>query len=186
LNLLPEVAAAVLVAAAVTLPPPGPSLAGIQAVRAADLPPMTVGVFTAAPGKPTRMDKAVQVRIDSQRAPPGGYAKYLGDTLAAQLRGAGRFDPEADIVISGVITDTHVESNTPLGRARLAARFTVQRGGVTVYEKDLNVSDVWRSNYMAVIAVPDAFNHYTALFLKLSVALVSDPEFVAAVKGAPA
>ena len=182
LLLAAALAAATLGACATPLPPPQASFAGLQAVREGDLPPMRVGQFTPGPGKPTSMDRAIQVRAESQPAPPGGYAKYLGDTIAADLQGGGRLDLGSGIVIEGVLTETHVESMS-VGKAALGARFTVRRHGVVVYDKVLRVEESWTTDYLGAVAIPDAFNHYTGLFAKLSQKLLADPEFVRAVRG---
>ncbi len=162
------------------LPPPEATLDNIQAVRAGNLPPLRVGAFTAAPGKPTEMDKSVAVRAGVQPAPGGSFAKYLGDTLAADLKGAGKLDDSSTLVISGLVTETHLDSAMQSPHAALAAKFTLIRGGVTVFEKVLRVESSWDGDFMGAVAIPDAFNHYTGLFPKLAAALFADPDFQAA------
>ena len=170
-----------LAACATALPPPQANLAGIQAVREGGLPPMRVGAFTPGPGKPTRMDRSIQVRAESQPAPPGGYARYLGDTIAAQLQGGGRLDLGSGIVVEGVVVETHIESMS-VGKAALGARFTVTRNGAVIYDKTLRVEDSWTTDYLGAVAIPDAFNHYTGLFTQLANKLLTDPDFMRAVK----
>ncbi|MGA0601726.1 hypothetical protein ACO2Q3_13555 [Caulobacter sp. KR2-114] len=176
-------AAACLVVAACAeapLPPPQASLDAIQSVRAANLAPMRVGDFTAAPGKPADMDRSVSVRAGVQPAPGGSFAKYLGDSIAAQLKGGGRLDEHARLVVSGVVTDTHVDSAMPTAHASLAAHFTLVRDGKPVFDKTLKVEDSWSSDFVGAVAIPDAFNHYNGLFGKLTEALLADPDFRAA------
>jgi hypothetical protein len=159
------------------LPPPEATLDTIQAIRGAALAPMRVGDFRPGPGAPTAMDRSLAVRAGAQAAPGGSFARYLGDTLAAELKGAGFLDPSAGLVVSGVITDSHLDSALPKAHARLAARFTVVRGGAAVYEKTLNAAAEWDSNFIGAVAIPDAFNHYMGLFPELVRQLVTDPEF---------
>jgi len=164
------------------LPPPQANLDTIQTIRAANLAAMRVGEFTAAPGKPTEMDKSVAVRAGVQPAPNGSFARYLGDTLATELKAAGRLDESSSLVVTGVVTDTHVDSAMPTAHAWLAARFSLVRGGKTVFDKTLKVDASWDSNFVGAVAIPDAFNHYNGLFDKLAAALLSDPDFQAAAR----
>jgi hypothetical protein len=162
--------------------PPQASLEGIQAVRAANLAPMNVGAFTPAPGAPTEMDKSISVRAGYQDAPGGSFARYLGDTLAAQLKSAGRFDPSATLVVSGLVTETHLDSLSSTSHGALGAKFTLVRDGKIAFEKTLRVEDSWDSNFLADVAIPDAINHYAGLFPKLVALLLADSDFRAAAR----
>jgi hypothetical protein len=164
------------------LPPPQASLDGIQALRAADAASMKIGDFSPAPGPPTMMDKSIMVRAGTQAAPEGSFAAYLADTLAAELKGAGRLDPNSSLVLSGVITDTHADAAMPTARARLAARFTLTRSGQTVFDKTLSVEAEWNSDFVGAVAIPDAFNQYSGLFPQLATKLFADPQFKAAAR----
>jgi hypothetical protein len=161
------------------VPPPQATLENIQAIRGGTFAAMKVGEFTAGPGAPATMDKRVTVRAGSQAAPSGSYAKLLGETLAAELQGAGKLDPNAALVVSGVVTDTHVDSSMPDATARLSAHFTLKKNGAVAFDKTLTTSATWKSSFMGAVAIPDAFNHYNALFPQLVTALLSDPEFKA-------
>jgi hypothetical protein len=161
---------------------PQASLDNIQTIRAGGLPAMNVGVFTAGPGAPTDMDRSILIRGGSDSAPEGSFARYLADTFAAELKGAGRFDAGAPLTITGVITDTHLTSEGSAPDARLAARITVSRGGRPIFSKEYTVADRWDFVFVGAVAIPDAFNHYAGLFPKLVGALFADPDFAAAVK----
>ncbi len=162
------------------LPPPQATLDNIQAVRAADLAPLRVAAFTPGPGKPTDMDRSVAVRAGVQPAPGGSFAKYLGDTVAAELKAAGKLDDASTLIVSGVVTETHVDSGMPTAHAALGAKFTLVRDGKAVFEKTLRVESSWDSNFIGAVAIPDAFNHYSGLFPQLAAALFADPDFKAA------
>ena len=164
------------------LPPPEATLDSIQAIRASGLPAIGVGAFSAAPGQPTEMDKEIVVRAGAQPAPNGSFARYLGDTLAVQLKGAGKLDPNSTLIVSGVVTDTHADSAMPTARAALAAKFKLVRNGKPVFEKTLAVQSTWTSDFVGAVAIPDAFNHYVGLFSQLATKLFTDPEFVAATR----
>jgi hypothetical protein len=169
------------------LPPPQASLDNIQALRRGDFAKVSVGAFTPAPGAPAAMDRRITVRAGSQAAPKasgGSYARYLGDTLAAELAGAARLDAGAPLVISGVITQAHVDSGMPSAHANLSARFTLKHGGTRVFEKEFAAQAEWKSSLIGAVAIPDAFNHYLGLFPQLVAQLLADPDFKAAAKAA--
>jgi hypothetical protein len=167
------------------VPPPQATMTNIQAIRAGGLAPMRVGDFIPGPGAPTAMDKTITVRAGTQASPSGSYARLLGETLAAELKGAGKLDPNAVLVVSGVVTQTHVDSAMPDATAELQARFTLRKNGAVAFDKTLDAKSTWKSGFMGAVAIPDAFNHYNALFPQLVTELLSDPEFKAAA-GAPA
>ena len=167
------------------LPPPSASLDNIQGIRRGQLPPMTVGAITPGPGAPTALDRRIAIRAESQAAPKssgGSYARFLGDTIAAELAGASRLDKGSPLEISGVVTDAHVDSAMPVARARLAARITLKRAGRPVFEKSYTASAEWKSSLLGVAAIPDSFNHYLGLFPELARQLFADPQFQAAAR----
>jgi hypothetical protein len=184
-GLLAAALGAVLGVSACATPPMAPpqaTLDNIQALRASNLTAMRVGDFTAGPGRPTQMDKRIVVRAGAQAAPNGSYARYLADKIRAELQGGGRFDANSATVLSGVITDSHVDSSLPLGHANLSVRFTLVRDGKAVFEKTLSVDATWESNFIGAAAIPFAFNNYTGLFNQIVTKLFADPDFRAAAK----
>lgn len=164
------------------LPPPQATLENIQAVRAAQLKPMALGSFSAAPGQPADMDKGITIRAGYQPAPDGSFARYLGQTIAAQLLGAGQLQAASGAVLSGVVTETHADSSLPTARAALGAQFTLLKDGKAVFQKTLRAETTWSSNFIGAVAIPDAFDHYESLFPKLANTLFTDPDFVAAAR----
>jgi hypothetical protein len=130
------------------------------------------------------MDAEIAVRGGVQPAPDGSFAKYLGEVLAADLKSAGKLDPNSTLIVSGVVTNTHVDSGQSTGtsHAALAAKFTLVKNDKTVFEKTLSVESSWDSNFFGDIAIPDAVNHYMGLFQALATRLFTDPEFVAAAR----
>ena len=164
------------------LAPPQASIENIQTLRTAQVQPMAVGAFVPGPGGPTEMDNQIAVRGGIQAAPGGSFARYLGDTVSAELAGAGKLDPAAKLIVSGVLTDTHVDSSMDTPRAWLQARITLVRDGRTVFDKVERVDSSWDGNFIGAVAIPDAINHCQGLFAQLAGKLFADPEFVAAAK----
>jgi hypothetical protein len=156
-----------------------PSFSAVEAVHQVDVPVMSVGTF--APG-PKVEDRSITVRaINVLKAPGGSFSGYLKSTLEADLKAGGKLDPGAPIVLQGVLTRSDLSSAIGTGTAVLGAHFTLLRDGKSVFEKDLSVNASWDSSFLGAVAIPDAINQYTALYEKLSVALLTDADFKAAV-----
>jgi len=158
-----------------------PTLDTLQAFRTATIPPMGLGEFGLAPGRPPGMDRSLLVRADSLRPPNGGsFAQFLKETLQTEMTAAGRFDPASTFVISGQLTVSEI-STMSVPNAALGARFQVRRSGVLVFDKELVVRDSWQYQFIGAIAIPEAQERYTALYSKLVRTLVTDADFRLAV-----
>ncbi|NEX95122.1 hypothetical protein [Caulobacter sp. 17J65-9] len=156
---------------------PQPSLRNLQALRAAEISPLAVGRFTAGPEAPKRK---VSIGAAVVSAPgEGTFADHLGETLAAELRAAGKFDPNSPVVVTGVLTRSEVHSEPPQGHAALTATFTVTREGRAVFEKAFAVHTEWTPEWP--LNIVQAEGAYTGLYNDLVGALVTDPEFRKAV-----
>jgi hypothetical protein len=159
---------------------PAPTLETLQLARRAGVPSMQVGAFSATPGMPGR---TVVIRAGTMSAPKGTtFADYLRDSLASELAAAGKLDSKSEIVINGLLSESEVDSAMPTANAKLGAHFSVTRGQLVIYQKNLSVHSQWPSAFLGAEAIPDAMNHYTALYDQLIQTLLADPEFLAAVK----
>jgi hypothetical protein len=155
----------------------------VQLLQSAEIPPMALGDFKLAAGKPAIMNKALSIRADNLKPPTGAtFSQHLRQTFEAELTGAGKLNPAAPIVVSGELTRSEVVTNPPTGRAEVGARFKAVRSGVTVFDRELVVSEEWPSGFFGVEAIPEAMNHYNGLYAKLVTKLLSDPEFRQAIK----
>jgi hypothetical protein len=167
-----------------TLPPPQPSLAALETLRAGALPRMHTGTFAPAPGMRPDVDAHVTVRSVILSSPyDGSFAKYLAKTVDADLGAGGKFDPNSDLVIGGLLTDSNESDGMSEGHAELAAKFTLTKGGKVIFEKDLSVDAHWDSNFVGAVAIPDAINNYASLYDKLAIRLFEDKDFAAAASG---
>lgn len=165
----------------VNLPTPQPSMQTIETLRDGDLPAMRVDNFSLAPGLSPSSYKSVTIRSVVLAAPGGGtLADYLQQTLAADLRADGKLDDKSALAVSGILTGSDVSSAIGTGTGSLAAKFSLKKEGKVVFEKDLSVSDQWDSSFIGAEAIPDAMNHYTALYDKIVLKLLTDTDFKAA------
>lgn len=174
-------AAAVAGCASVKMPEPTANAATVQAVRAAHPAPAAAGSFVLAPGKPAEMDKSLSgLRGSSMTAAGGSFAQQLKDELVAAMKAAGVYDERSSIVIAGQLTDSRVDAAVSTGTGRLAARFSVDRAGQRVFDKEIAVEASWPSSFAGAIALPEAINQYGAMYKTLVVRLFEDAQFRAA------
>ena len=167
----------------VAMPAPQPSLPTIRALRDGDLPALKVADFSLAPGMSQSSYSSVTIR-SVVLSPPGGgdLAAYLQHTLEADLRAGGKLDDKSALGVSGILTKSDVSSAIGTGSGSLAAKFSLRKADKVVFEKDFSVSDQWDSSFIGAEAIPDAMNHYTALYDKLVQKLLTDTDFEAAAK----
>ena len=160
-----------------------PSVENIQAAKASGMPPVAVGTFVLADGVPRSVDEAVSIRSNRFFSPyDSSFAKYLQETLAAELRAAGLLDANAATRISGQLTRSEVEAGTSSGTASVGAWFVVYRNDAVIYRKQLVERDSWPSSFVGAVAIPDAANHYAALYRRLVARLLTDEDFRKAMK----
>lgn len=155
-----------------------------ERIAVSGLPPMKVGGFALAPSP--RMASSINSRPINADPPGGSFAGYLGTTLAAELRSAGKLDAASDLEVTGLLVESDLRSTrTTVASAALSARFILKRDGVVAYDKVLRVTDVWKSTIVSEAAVPRALGHYYALYPRLARSLLQDPAFIAAARGEP-
>ncbi|MDB5898378.1 MAG: hypothetical protein JWP41_1980 [Ramlibacter sp.] len=162
---------------------PVPSTDNIVKARAARTPPLALGDFKLAPGKPAGMDQKISIRSNTLHSPYGNsFAAYLKEALGGDLRAAGLLDPESPLVLSGQLTDSQIEVPTGTSHATVAARFVLTRSGAAVYDKELRARSEWQSGFVGIEAVPMAVNRYQLLYRELVGMLLADAQFQAAAR----
>jgi hypothetical protein len=168
--------------ASVKMPAPTASAATVEKLRAANLAAATAGTFSLAPGKPAEMDSKLAngLRGSSVAAASGSFSQQLKDEIVTALKAANLYDEKAPIVIEGRLTDSKVDAAIGTGTGRLAAQFSVTRGGKRVFDKELAVDAQWESSFVGAIALPAAINQYGALYKTLVAKLFDDADFRAA------
>lgn len=167
--------------ASVKLPAPSAGADNVQKLRAANLAPAGAGDFKPAAALPAAKDASQGgLRGSSVSAESGSFARYLRDTLVADLSAAGLYDERSLVRIEGELTETELDAAIGTGTGSLGARFKVMRGGKIVYDKTLRVSESWESSFVGAVALPLAINKYSAFYRALVGKLVDDAEFRAA------
>lgn len=162
---------------------PQASMATVDKIRTSVIAPVNVGSFVPAASLTGSKDKSVGIRALTLTSPiDGSFAKYFGKTLEVNLQAAGKFDTKAPLTLQGVLTDSDVSAGMDTGTAKLGAKISLVQNGTTLFEKQLTVDDKWPGAFIGAIAIPEAANHYTALYDSLVQKLFSDSDFLTAAK----
>lgn len=154
-----------------------PTMQNVEAVKTSNITSVSVGKFALAPGKPESMDKSVSARGSTMVPASGSIAQFLKESLGKELSAGGKLDVNSPVVISGLLTDSQLEAPIGTGKGSLAVRFSINRDGRVVYDKELKETAQWPSAFMGVDAIPTAFNEYSALVKKLFTRLFGDEDF---------
>jgi hypothetical protein len=163
----------------VTVPAAQPSAGNVSAAK--QLPQaVKVGNFKLAAGLSPSADKSISVRGSNTLNAPSGqtFSGYLRDVLITDLRAANKLDEASAITISGELTASEMEAGMSVGTAQVSARFKVTRSDSVCLDKALSATAQWESSFVAAIAVPAAFNQYSALYPELAGKLLKDAEFL--------
>ena len=117
--------------------------------KAAGIRPVAIGEFTGAE--------------EGQRL---AEARYLRDTLAVELQGAGLVDASSNAVIAGRV----VSADFGARDGSVAARFIVTVAGIVAYDRELRTSATWDAS-------ADASRQRGRVYNKLVGVLLADPGF---------
>jgi hypothetical protein len=156
----------------------------VEAIRHTTLPPLAVGEFLPVPALRETADKSLASRAGLIRPEGKSFAAYLGETIATQLKAAGRYDPQSSLSISGTLTRNQLTTGIEHGRATIEAEFVVRRSGSEIFRRTMTVSAEWPGNFIGAVAIPVAEQHYSGLYPQLVEQLLTNPDFLAAVRGA--
>ncbi len=158
----------------------GPSFETVKLVRSANFQPVALANFTVSPSQ-AAFSKRINIRGSTMGPPKGAdFAAFLKQTFETQLTAAGRFDATAPISISAEMTKNRAVENMSKGSAQIAATFTVMRGEEKRFSRSYEVENLWKSEFIGALAIPEAFRQYNELYGQLIQKVLSDPEFTAA------
>lgn len=173
---------AALAGCSATAAPPTASPRAVRAASSPQIPPLAIGAFRLGPGLPAGSDRAVGLRA-FRLLPPNktSFAAYLGESLAEQLRLAGKLDPNARLTVSADLIENSANPKVGQATGALAATFRVTENGVVKMEKTLRVEANWNSSFIGAVAIDAAEREYIALYSQLVEKLLEDPDFRSAV-----
>lgn len=158
-----------------------PSIDNVEAIKRSS-GPVAIGAFTVAAGAPGAA--SISLRANTMASSVGSdYAAYLAEAIRNELQLAGKLDPKSQVVVSGTLLKNNVNvAGFSTGEGEIQARFIVTRSGAVQFDKVKRAEASWDSSYAAAIAIPKAQQEYPLLVQKLLGSLMSDPDFLTAVK----
>lgn len=180
LTLAAVASAALLTACTTPAPTYNPSVENAESLKG--LAASTVGEFQLAMsgGGGT----SISLRADSMVSPVGSnYAAYLAEALRSELSLAGKLDPKSPFEITGTLLKNDISAGGfSTNSGEIEARFVLKRGGQERYSAVKRVQSQWESSFIAAVAIPKARNQYPLMVQQLIKELLSDSEFVKALR----
>lgn len=159
-----------------------PSIANVEALKKAEIPPVRTGNFTVAGDLKTA--SAIQLRANSMVSGVGNhYGDYIAAALRQELELARLYDPQAGIEIAGTLLENDINAGgMTTNDGLIAVQFVVRRGGQQRYGKTQRVQHQWEGAFAGAVAIPNAANNYPIMVQKLIAQLLADPEFIQALR----
>lgn len=140
------------------------------------------GVIDVAPGLPGGTSMAL--RANTMVSPVGkNYGDYIAAALRQELELAKLYSPQSDIEISGTLLRNNIDAgNVSINSGQIEARFLVKANGRVLFDKIKRTERKWESSFAGAVAIPLAANNYPLMVQALVSALVTDPDFVKAIR----
>jgi hypothetical protein len=159
-----------------------PSVDNVETIKKAGVSPARVGAVGVTPGMAGA--NSLSIRASSMVSPVGAhFGDYVAAALRSELELAKLIDPAAPAEISGTLTRNNIDAGgISTASGQMEARFVVKRGDQIRFDKVKSVTHQWESSFAGAVAIPAASNNYPIMVQKLVGQLVSDPDFVKALR----
>ena len=141
--------------------------------------PVNVGNFTTT--TQTQNPTSITIRSISLFSPYRSYANYLKEALKLELSLADKYDPQADVVVDGVLLKNDL--NSANGTGIIEATFSVLKQGKRVYTATILSTTEWPTSFLGAVAIPNGVKAYSPLVSSLLKKLYADKAFIAALGG---
>ncbi|MDI1270673.1 MAG: hypothetical protein PSV40_16440 [Polaromonas sp.] len=140
------------------------------------------GVIDVAPGMPG--GNAITLRANTMLSPVGkNYGDYIAAALRQELELAKLYSPQSGIEISGTLLRNNIDAgNVSVNTGQIEARFLVKVNGRVLFDKIKRIERQWESSFAGAVAIPLAANNYPLMVQALVSSLVTDPDFVKAIR----
>jgi hypothetical protein len=159
-----------------------PSIDNVEVLKKTTNTLLKVGVIGVTPGLIGA--SSLSLRGNGMVTPVGSnYGDYVAAALRQELELARLYSPQSGIEITGTLLKNNIDAggiNTNAGQ--MEARFVVSANSQIRFDKVKRVEHQWESSFAGAVAVPLATNNYPVMVQKLIGSLLSDPDFVNAVR----
>ena len=174
---------AFLVGCAGPAPNYAPSIDNVETLKKIQgAPAVKTGAIAVTAGMPGAA--SLQLRANTMTSPVGkNYGDYLAAALRQELELAKLYNPQSGVEISGTLLKNNIDAGgISTNAGQIEARFVVTANGQVRFDKVKRIEKKWESSFVGAVAIPLAANNYPLMVQSLVAALVTDPDFVKAIR----
>ncbi|WP_457282484.1 hypothetical protein [Polaromonas sp. P5_D5] len=174
---------AFLVGCAGPAPNYAPSIDNVETLKKMDgARAVKTGVISVAPD--LQGGASLSLRANTMTSPVGkNYGDYIAAALRQELELAKLYNPQSGVEISGTLLKNNIDAGGMSTNAgQIEARFVVTANGQVRFDKVKRIERKWESSFAGAVAIPLAANNYPLMVQSLVASLVTDPDFVKAIR----
>jgi hypothetical protein len=174
---------AFLVGCAGPAPNYAPSIDNVETLKKIQgAPAVKTGTIAVTAGMPGAA--SLQLRANTMTSPVGkNYGDYIAAALRQELELAKLYNPQSGVEISGTLLKNNIDAGgLSTNAGQIEARFVVTANGQVRFDKVKRTERKWDSSFAGAVAIPLAANNYPLMVQSLVAALVTDPDFVKAIR----
>jgi hypothetical protein len=174
---------AFLVGCAGPAPNYAPSIDNVEALKKIEgATPVKTGAIGVTAGMPGAA--SLSLRANTMTSPVGSnYGDYIAAALRQELELAKLHNPQSGVEISGTLLKNNIDAGgISTNAGQIEARFVVTANGQVRFDKVKQVERKWESSFAGAVAIPLAANNYPLMVQSLVGALVTDPDFIKAIR----
>ena len=174
---------AFLVGCAGPAPNYAPSIDNVETLKKIQgAPAVKTGAIAVTAGMPGAA--SLQLRANTMTSPVGkNYGDYIAAALRQELELAKLYNPQSGVEISGTLLKNNIDAGgISTNAGQIEARFVVTANGQVRFDKVKRIEKKWDSSFVGAVAIPLAANNYPLMVQSLVAALVTDPDFVKAIR----
>ena len=174
---------AFLVGCAGPAPNYAPSIDNVETLKKIQgAPAVKTGTIAVTAGMPGAA--SLQLRANTMTSPVGkNYGDYIAEALRQELELAKLYNPQSGVEISGTLLKNNIDAGgISTNAGQIEARFVVTANGQVRFDKVKRIEKKWDSSFAGAVAIPLAANNYPVMVQSLVSALVTDPDFVKAIR----
>lgn len=174
---------AFLVGCAGPAPNYAPSIDNVETLKKIQgAPAVKTGTIAVTAGMPGAA--SLQLRANTMTSPVGkNYGDYIAAALRQELELAKLYNPQSGVEISGTLLKNNIDAGgISTNAGQIEARFVVTANGQVRFDKVKRIEKKWESSFAGAVAIPLAANNYPLMVQSLVAALVTDPDFVKAIR----
>jgi len=159
-----------------------PSIDNVETLKKTGGKAIKAGVIGVAAGM--QGGSAMSLRANTMVSPVGSnYGDYLAAALRQELELAKLHNPQSDIEVTGTLLRNNMDAGgVSTASGQMEARFVVKAKQDVRFDKVKQVEHQWESSFAGAVAIPLAVQNYPVMVQKLLSSLLSDPDFVKAIR----